>query len=182
MSHAAELEARVESSDVKRCAICSIDPTTGELGTNTTTRICPKCRLDPANVDWVETPEDRAQSSSAGMIEDFLFQKLRRIVREEVRAALTEAASRNGAQQCAPSPADYLSIAEAAEIARLHHGTIREWIKGGSLKAYRAGRVYRIRREDLDARLTANRAEKSTAAKVEERVEAILAKRGLRAG
>jgi len=149
-------------------------------GTNATTRICPNCRLDPANVDWIEGPaERRASPAQLGMMEEFLFQNIRRIVREEVRAALAEAVE-SGAMAKEESGADYLSIDEAAKIARLHHTTLRDWIKDGSLKAFRAGRVYRIRRSDLDERLTAKAAD-PIAIRIEDRVNAIVAKRTGRA-
>ena len=162
------------------CAVCSVDPATGRRGTNATTRICPRCRIDPANVDWSESPDDRfASSGRLGFMEEFLFQNIRRIVREEMRCALADAKDREPmAEQ--DGAADYLSIDEAAKIARLHHSTIRGWIKDGSLKAFRAGRVYRIRRSDLDHRLTARVAE-PRAIQVEERVAAILTKRARRA-
>ena len=110
--------------------------------------------------------------------EQILFEGLRRIVREEVQVLLATRPSND--TTLPPAPADYLSIAQAAEIARLHHCTIREWIKDGSLTAYRAGRVYRILRADLDARLTAKAAD-PTSADVAEKVASILAKRRLRA-
>jgi excisionase family DNA binding protein len=113
------------------------------------------------------------------MMEEFLFQNIRRIVREEVRAALSEAVE-SGAMAKEESGADYLSIDQAAKIARLHHTTLRDWIKDGSLKAFRAGRVYRIRRSDLDERLTAKAAD-PVALKIEDRVNAIVAKRMARA-
>ena len=162
------------------CAVCSVDPATGQRGTNATTRICPKCRRDPANVDWIEAPDDRpSPSTRLGMMEEFLFQNIRRIVREEVRGALAEMRDKPSVTS-SEAAAEYLSIDEAASIARLHHTTLREWIKDGSLKAYRTGRVYRIRRADLDERLTAKVAE-PVAVAVEERVTAILAKRANRA-
>ena len=163
------------------CAVCWVDPQTGARGTNETTRICPSCRMDPANVDWFESRDDRPMPDTRlGFMEEFLFQNIRRIVREEVRAALADSLQKQGAAQSSSNGADYLSVSEAADVARLHHGTIREWIKDGSLKACRAGRVYRIRRSDLDERLTATLAD-PVAAKVEDRVSAILAKQSRRA-
>jgi excisionase family DNA binding protein len=165
----------------RKCAICSVDPSTGTRGTNVTTRICPACRADPANVDWIESADDRpAPATRLGMMEEFLFQNIRRIVREEVRAALAEAAASHATRTTTTSNDEYLSVSEAAKVARLHHGTIREWIKDGSLKSCRAGRVYRIRRADLDSRLAASVVEPE-AAKVEECVSAILAKQARRA-
>jgi excisionase family DNA binding protein len=99
-------------------------------------------------------------------------------VREEVRGALADLLPRPAAQK--DSAAGYLSISEAAEIAGMHHSTLREWIKDGSLKAFRAGRVYRIRRADLDDRLTAKVAE-PLSDQIEKRIGVILAKRRLRA-
>lgn len=163
------------------CAVCWVDPQTGARGTNETTRICPSCRMDPANVDWFESRDDRpTPDTRLGLMEEFLFQNIRRIVREEVRAALADSLRKPDAAHSSANGAEYLSVSEAADVARVHHGTIREWIKDGSLKACRAGRVYRIRRADLDERLTANLAD-PVAAKVEDRVSAILAKQSRRA-
>jgi hypothetical protein len=36
------------------CAICSVDPKTGQRGTNQTTELCEECRRDPANAGWSE--------------------------------------------------------------------------------------------------------------------------------
>lgn len=136
--------------------------------------------MDPVNVDWIESTGDRKVTTRLGFMEEFLFQNIRRIVREEVRAALADAAASQPARNTTTASSEYLSVSEAANVARLHHGTIREWIKDGSLKACRAGRVYRIRRADLDVRLAASVAE-PVAAKVEECVSAILAKQARRA-
>ncbi len=111
-------------------------------------------------------------------VDQLLFEGIRRVVREEVRAALHDHGPPS--EPIVLAETEYLSVAEAADLARLHHSTIRQWIKEGSLKAYRAGRVYRIRRDDLQAKLTSKPAE-PTDAMIKERVAAILAKRGLRA-
>lgn len=42
---------------------------------------------------------------------------------------------------------------EIADELRLNTQTIRNWIKGGELKAIRAGHVFRVDRADLDAML-----------------------------
>lgn len=44
----------------------------------------------------------------------------------------------------------YLSVDEAASLLDVHSRTILRWIKQGELKAAKAGRQWRIRREDLD--------------------------------
>jgi excisionase family DNA binding protein len=132
--------------------------------------------MDPANVDWSESVADRRPPTGA-VLEDFLFQNIRRIVREEIRAALAQ--ERNDAASTindnAPS-SQYLTIAAAADIAEVHPCTIREWIKDGSMKAFKLGRTYRLRRSDLDARLTADVAD-PTAEQIRNRVDQIMAKR-----
>src|SRR5689334_6796573 len=40
------------------CAVCWVDPATGKRGTNATTRLCAKCKLDPTNRGWSESPRD----------------------------------------------------------------------------------------------------------------------------
>ncbi len=108
-------------------------------------------------------------------IRETVSEVVREVVREEVRSVLREerpAARGEGDEQ-------YLAINEAAKIARLHHTTIREWIKDGSLPASRVGRVYRIRRRDLEARLSPKSAPQGPRS-VEEQVAAILAAKSAR--
>jgi excisionase family DNA binding protein len=164
------------------CAICWVDPETGRRGSNSTTRICLSCRVDPANIDWVESLDDRSTGDERlGFMEEFLFQNIRRIVREEIKRALREWDARVQASQSrSPAGDEYLSIAEAAKIARLHHSTIREWVKDGTLAACRAGRVFRIRRSDLDRRLGAE-PEAKRQSRVDDAVSAILARQAARA-
>jgi excisionase family DNA binding protein len=76
---------------------------------------------------------------------------IRHVLRAEIRAALAEIIQSSTAPPAQPEP--WLTILEAAKFAHVHPCTIREWIKDGSLKASRVGRVYRIRREDLDGRI-----------------------------
>lgn len=51
----------------------------------------------------------------------------------------------------------YLSTAEAAEYFGVHVNTILNRIHAGGLTAYRFGRQYRIRLEDLEASLEPTR-------------------------
>ena len=46
---------------------------------------------------------------------------------------------------------DFLTIYEVADVLGLHHKTVRGFIAGGKLKAIKAGKQWRITREDLDA-------------------------------
>jgi excisionase family DNA binding protein len=114
-----------------------------------------------------------ATASAPGAFEQYFAEIVRRAVREELAAATL---TMTAALPPAGAPSEYLTIARAAQIATLHPCTIREWIKDGSLKAYRCGsRGYRILRTDLDGRLTVEAAD-PTNEHIHERVDAILAK------
>ena len=45
---------------------------------------------------------------------------------------------------------DYLTVEEAAEVARVKPRTILEWIREGKLRASRPGKEYRIKRSWLE--------------------------------
>ena len=62
-------------------------------------------------------------------------QALRDLVRTAAREALLEGAG--------AIPAEYLPVAEAAEIVKVAPATIREWMALGRLKRYHAGRELR---------------------------------------
>jgi excisionase family DNA binding protein len=47
------------------------------------------------------------------------------------------------------------SVAEGAQIASVSPQTIRVWIKAGRLRGYNAGRVLRVRRQELEDFLAA---------------------------
>lgn len=65
---------------------------------------------------------------------------LRELVREELARALAER----------DAPVDYLSVEQAATVAKVAHGTVRRWVREGRLTDYRAGRVVRVRRDELE--------------------------------
>jgi len=44
----------------------------------------------------------------------------------------------------------YLTVDEVAEQLQVLPATVRDWLKGGSLKGFKAGRLWRIKQEDLD--------------------------------
>ena len=46
---------------------------------------------------------------------------------------------------------DYFTIYEVAELMGFHHQTVRRMIKSGELPAKQFGRVWRIRKADLEA-------------------------------
>lgn len=47
--------------------------------------------------------------------------------------------------------AEFLTVAEVAEILKLNQQTVRNWIDSGKLPAIRVGRRVRIKREDFNA-------------------------------
>lgn len=44
----------------------------------------------------------------------------------------------------------YYTIEEVAEMLKVVYLTVYRWIQDGKLKAYKAGKQYRIKKEDLD--------------------------------
>lgn len=45
---------------------------------------------------------------------------------------------------------EILTIEETASLLKVSTATIRRWIKRGRIKAFRAGREYRIRKMDIE--------------------------------
>ena len=68
-----------------------------------------------------------------------LERTLEQLVERVVRRVLAEK----------PANDVYLTTDEAAELAKVTAGTIRRWIRAGRLIGHRAGRVMRVRRDDL---------------------------------
>jgi excisionase family DNA binding protein len=71
---------------------------------------------------------------------------LREIIRDEVRTVIRQEMGNKPA-----AAGDYVSVAEAAQIASVQGQTIRSWIRSGDLTGYKAGRVLRVRRTELEA-------------------------------
>jgi excisionase family DNA binding protein len=82
-------------------------------------------------------------------IECVIREAVRTSIREELRAAL-------GELKASTAPAAYLTIREAAELARVSCDSLRRWIGAGRLTARRAGRELRIERSALEAFLSEN--------------------------
>lgn len=66
------------------------------------------------------------------------------VLRQTIREIVAEILAEQGKEE-------YLSVAAAARVASVSPWTIRAWIKAGHLPGYRAGRVLRVKRIELDA-------------------------------
>lgn len=49
---------------------------------------------------------------------------------------------------------DFLTVDEAAAILKVAPNTIRDWLKSGKLKGGKIGRLWRIKRADIDELVT----------------------------
>lgn len=49
--------------------------------------------------------------------------------------------------------AEYLTVAEAAQVAKVTVGTMRAWCRAGRVKAGKAGKGWRVPRSALDVAL-----------------------------
>jgi excisionase family DNA binding protein len=115
---------------------------------------------------------------------------VRAIVREETRAAVHEALEAYGRERVTAPPAgtavsavddgeEYLSTQRAAVIAGVAAVTIRRWVERGQLREHRAGRLLRIRKDELLALLERS-ADRGTSEETEddEYVKHVVAKLG----
>jgi len=73
---------------------------------------------------------------------------LEHIVRAIVRDELSKQ------RDAKPANDAYLSVAEAAALARVSPGTVRRWVRRGELTRYEAGTRVLVKRDELEAFLT----------------------------
>ena len=76
-------------------------------------------------------------------------------LREELRRMLSASAAGRDA-------AEYITVQEAADFAKVNPCTIREWFKRGRLPRHAQGRIVRVRRDELHAAMNAPNAVKSS--------------------
>ena len=83
--------------------------------------------------------------------------QIRELIREELRTALDQHSNFEGLSPHQISDIKpFLSIREAAELARLAVSTIRLYIRKGELKAQKVGRRIIISRAELESFLVGN--------------------------
>jgi excisionase family DNA binding protein len=71
--------------------------------------------------------------------------ELRDLIRDEVRSAIRQEMGKKPA-----AAGEFVSVAEAAGIASVTTQTIRAWLRADRLTEYKAGRVLRVRRSELE--------------------------------
>jgi excisionase family DNA binding protein len=76
---------------------------------------------------------------------------------EGLRLLIADAVRREMARIGQQPSDEYLSTASAAKLADVAEVTIRRWIRHGKLKAFRAGRLLRVSRADLERLLRSGR-------------------------
>jgi excisionase family DNA binding protein len=87
-------------------------------------------------------------------VDDAIRAAVHEAITDEVRQAIKPAAP---AMAIAIAP-EYLSAERAAEVAGVRAATIREWISRGRLPGHRAGRLLRVRMDELQRFLAGVRA------------------------
>jgi excisionase family DNA binding protein len=111
--------------------------------------------------------------NATGTIDDavraVLRDEMRRVFREELRLVIQEL------QSGAPTPKEFLSVQEAAELVDVSETTARDWMAAG-LRHYQQGRVVRLRRSELLAFLSVESPRAEAEVDVEQHAVAILAK------
>lgn len=75
-------------------------------------------------------------------LEVLIRDTVRAVLREELRSALAEFKAR--------APGEYLTVAQAAEVAQVAPDTVLRWLGNARLKGSRAGARWRVRRDEID--------------------------------
>lgn len=77
---------------------------------------------------------------------------LRSLIRDEVRAVVREELAK--LELGRPVAQEFLSPETAATLTETSASTIRSWLREGRLRTYHAGRLVRVRRDELEALLS----------------------------
>lgn len=104
-----------------------------------------KKTAEPTFVPFDETRHGAAPAAAT------VDEAIRAAVRDAISRELRTAPSTITPIATASASSEYVSPARAAEIAGVRPATIREWVSRGHLPSHRAGRLMRIRTEDLHA-------------------------------
>ena len=108
-----------------------------------------------------------------------LDEALRVIVRDEVRKVVREELERGVDRRPAQLPGsdEYLSYKDAAAMAHVSVGTIRNWMKQDLLRPCGPGRAKRFRRSDIDRVMSNSQKKKDAPPHVADQVALILGRK-----
>jgi excisionase family DNA binding protein len=95
---------------------------------------------------FIRFDEKRHASASVGPTVD---EAIRAAVRDAISRELRNTPSTSTVTAAPIAATEYVSAARAAEIAGVRPATMREWASRGRLPSHRAGRLMRIRTDDL---------------------------------
>src|SRR5262245_21117176 len=109
-------------------------------------------------------------TSLRNVIRDVVKDEVRAVVREELRAVRPALVDPIAAE------AEYLTIDRAAEMAGVRPPTVRSWVERGDLPGHRAGRLLRVKSQELQAFMARGPVCRNPALDLDSRAEAILAK------
>jgi excisionase family DNA binding protein len=87
-------------------------------------------------------------SSRGALVSDRIKTDLREVVREELSVLL---------RGDAPKTDKFMTAEEAAEVAAVDPATVRRWVNRGELPGHYAGRLLRVRLDELRAYLSRDR-------------------------
>jgi excisionase family DNA binding protein len=90
----------------------------------------------------------------SSLLGETFLEAIRQAVRQEIKAVLNERVEGNGKDR--DQVKAYLSIKEAADLARLSPSTVRLYIRKRQLKAFQVGSRVLVSRTDLEKFLEAN--------------------------
>ena len=99
---------------------------------------------------------------------------IRAIVREEIERAM-----RGRQLSAVPAiPPEYLTVQEAANLAKVRPETVREWVNSGELPRHGAGKVMRVRRDQFEVFLATGSQNEDTEVDLDQRAREIVARHG----
>lgn len=153
-----------------------------------------KAKLDKLFPDEAEGLRASRVAGSGGhdasrSLDSALREGLRQMLQEELSPLLRDAAAtiREGLVQPGRGQSEaagrLLTVEDVAQRCGVTEPTVRGWIKSGGLRALTpgTGRVYRVRREDLDAFLARHPGNEGEPPDVDDEVERILSREHVRA-
>ena len=110
-------------------------------------------------------------------LRELVRDELRNVLRSELPALLTGC---GGAAIQGQDTPRYLTTDETAKIANVNPETVREWVRAGTLHEHRAGRLLRIRLDELERYLSRSQvATKITGADLEDRATSLVRRKNV---